>query len=129
MSELLTTGQMIDALKVGEIAQAETCGKPFVTLNKNGGVSYCNSNGECKRDTELILFSQWRTAKWRILPNYVSFEEAIKAYQEGKTITCDYKGVHNGKLYTEKLAKNIPESEEDLSMYMIVNGKWTIEND
>jgi hypothetical protein len=91
MSEWLTTGEMIDRLKVGEVAEAvsgmvkgwkveklpadENFGERIVwrdVLGVDRNVIQLNEN---------VI-----NAKWRILPKYVSFEEAMKALMNGKTV-------------------------------------------
>jgi hypothetical protein len=77
MSEWLTTGEMIDQLKPGEIA-----------IDDRGNVvkyirgQLCWENG----DLFYVNIDQKVLGKWRILPRYVSFEEAMKALMNGKTV-------------------------------------------
>jgi hypothetical protein len=129
MSEWLTTGQMIDRLKVGEVAESED-GKlqvyfeePFKILKRK----YINTG-----DTRL--FEVWdsnRKRKWRILPRYVSFEEAMKAFEKGKKVyfhgVGDYKLDEGVELPPKGM--NISNSLlKEWNPYSLYIGKWTIED-
>jgi len=115
MSELLTTGQMIDRLKPGEVAESKNR-KAYYDSN-------CQLIVESKLTGEKEPFTIWSGDKspiWRILPKYVSFEEAMKAYAEGKTIRSYYNG--------ESKTYNINDFDVlTINVERIRNGKWTIE--
>jgi hypothetical protein len=98
MSEWLTTGQMIDRLKAGEIAECVnapdgTLSSKRVIINEDGNLQYLNGYGF--RITEFVKTE----AKWRIIPNYVKFEEALKALRDGKVITI----VDDNEMYSYRL--------------------------
>ncbi|MGG3893160.1 hypothetical protein [Geobacillus stearothermophilus] len=81
MSEWLTTGQMIDRLKPGEIAESKNR-KAYYDSN-------CQLIEESKATGEkrpFTIYSGNKSPIWRILPRYVSFEEAVKALMNGKTV-------------------------------------------
>ncbi|WP_044737131.1 hypothetical protein [Geobacillus kaustophilus] len=81
MSELLTTGQMIDRLKPGEVAESKNR-KAYYDSN-------CQLIEESKATGEKRPFTIWSGGKspiWRILPRYVTFDRAMKALAEGKTV-------------------------------------------
>lgn len=86
MSEWLTTGQMIDALKVGEIAETNEQADFVYRVKKaeSGSIMYLDDKGELSRF--LVIRDSIAKLKWRILPKYVSFEEAMKALKEGKFV-------------------------------------------
>ncbi|KNE19058.1 hypothetical protein [Virgibacillus pantothenticus] len=76
MTKLLTTGEMIDRLKVGEIAQ-----------DKNGATVRRGNHGLETREGRFINCNYlFLSQKWRILPIYASFDEAMKALKDGKTV-------------------------------------------
>ena len=125
MSEWLTTGEMIDRLKVGEVA--ECVNENYKVMFKaTEGLVYVDDDGKTKKKLGLdgkfiiansVLKNQLR---WRILPRYVSFEEAMKAYAEGKTIRSYYNG--------ESKTYNINDFDVlTINVERIRNGKWTIE--
>lgn len=126
MSEWLTTGQMIDRLKVGE--EAETHPDDIYVRVKRfedgiyrmyvvGGESTGIVEGD---EGALRLYDVYINLRWRILPRYVSFEEAIKAYRDGKTIVLHLAD----KKY--KYSKSLVE--EPFILRIFVNGYWTIED-
>lgn len=87
MSEWLTTGEMIDKLKPGEVAESkptEWCGTPVgsfrVIKTQNGAICFDDS------DDYMPLNEFNMRLQWRILPRYVNIEEAAKALMDRKTI-------------------------------------------
>ncbi|UAT29453.1 hypothetical protein K7T73_12670 [Bacillus badius] len=120
MSEWLTTGQMIDQLQVGERVEAE-----------DGSIAEKLADGEIRWvDNGCVtvrMSAQNINSRWRILPQYVSFEEAIKARKEGKGIKLHRKNettyISSGssmKLKDGWLAH--------LTLDDLIKGDWTIEN-
>lgn len=86
MTEWLTTGQMIDRLKVGEIAESDNPhpgDKKFAKISA-GGLYYIEKGTRERFPFHVI--DHYKTVKWRILPNYVSFDEAKTALEEGKKV-------------------------------------------
>jgi hypothetical protein len=91
MSELLTTGELIDRLKVGEVAEAV---KGMVKGWKVEKLPADDDFGErivwkdvLGVDGKVVLLNEnVINAKWRILPKYVSFDEAMKALMDRKTV-------------------------------------------
>lgn len=127
MSEWLTTGQMIDTLKIGQRAMA-------LNRIKNECI-HRTVNGFYWGDEETYTFGDvfglnnvTVNFKWIILPEYVTFEEVKKAYEEGKTIVCDFKSALDLKTpCSGKFNKNKMDTEGRLSWYMITTGSWYIE--
>lgn len=129
--EWLTTGQMIDRLKVGEVAEIEKslqhgCTDNHIKIDPEGTLRWYSAESE-RFGQPVTLDERYMKCSWRILPEYVSFEEARKAYKEGKTIECEYVGVVDGAKHSTKFSLEKDEYEGDLSFYMIIEGKWTIE--
>jgi len=136
MSEWLTTGQMLDILKEGEIAEYKTkYGNGFV--KKIGEtIVYCEIDGEEIMKDEItfktvVLDKGIVNAKWRIIHKYVSFEEAMKAlmnwkivwlWKDGKKRTGYYIDKENGKLWSivGELAGQVDEIQ--------FGDKWIIED-
>lgn len=78
--KLLTTGEMIDQLKVGEIAQ-----------DKNGEIVRRGNEGIETSEGKFINCNYlFLSQKWHILPKYVSFEEAMQALKEGKRVSFTF---------------------------------------
>lgn len=132
--ELLTTGQMIDSLKVGEIA--ECVNAPSISGMKkdasyqvekveSGHIKWCDGQREVLRLAKFIVDE----ANWRIIPKYVSFEEAKKAYEDGKDIRCHYINKNGEKI--NFLTNNELTWKDTLQLMpigMIFTFKWTIED-
>lgn len=120
MTEWLTIGQVIDRLKVGEVAESSQGDTLFWDDDTEDLVIVSSIGREY-----LTLEQSMTTIKWRIKPNYVSFEEALQAYKNGDTITCYHGKDFDGKTFVESFS--IRGSNDELDMDMIVNGKWVIE--
>jgi len=83
MSEWLTTWEMFSRLKDGEIAVSDD---EKVRVRKFGRNSYYQVDWEGNYLCQITLTTSFVEKKWRILPRYVSFEEAMKALMNGKTV-------------------------------------------
>ncbi len=137
MSELLTTGEMIDRLKVGEIAKKENSDM-HVTRESASVFSYCGEDGDTSGFSIVGLNGVIHIddAKWRILPNYVSFAEAMKAIEEGKDVHCQYNDeAITIKSYDNRIGSICFDRHCEsgggaaIKIAWIVAGKWTIEED
>jgi hypothetical protein len=118
MSEWLTTGEMIDRLKVGEVAVDEYGTK--IQLDELKGLVFVSSGNTVANIPPFLK------RKWRILPRYVSFEEAMKAMRKGKTITCTLPDSgEKAKFWFED--DTVKSVGFPLHWYCIFEGKWTIE--
>ncbi|WP_337970230.1 hypothetical protein [Virgibacillus salexigens] len=142
MSEWLTTGEMIDKLKIGEVAELKnTYVKGIEDIAYNAvirddegfkwyRIDRDKKDSECFEINDVVI--NW---EWRILPNYVSFEEAMKALREGKTVYCHREYVFRFKLDKEeaflecdrKEGKGWAAVHSDINAIDIL-GNWTIEN-
>jgi hypothetical protein len=89
-TEWLTTGQMIDRLRVGECAECinvpgikgmNKSASYQVKKVKDGHIKWCDG-----MDTLIMAKFIVDEAKWRIIPQFVSFEEAMKALHEEKIV-------------------------------------------
>lgn len=128
MSETLTFGQMVDQLKVGEVAEG-TFGeiKTFVTKSKLGSIYTCNRDGDFFKFPYLKASSESLASEWRILPRYVSFEEAMKALREDENklvflyLTDDQWLEISSTTYLEITF------QVDLTFSDLLHGKWVIE--
>ncbi len=130
MSELLTTGQMIDTLKVGETAVGDVSelGKVIQVIKRESGCIKLYEDGFGER-TLMLDGGVVDSVKWRIEPNYVSFYEAMKAYEDDKkSITyhhdSDLKYAFKYENATDQFKKIYFDS---ISLPEMVTGKWTIE--
>lgn len=127
MSEWLTTGQMIDTLKDGEIAEPQD--QPYRRVKRVNIVGLCfvDKNGEVDEKLghggRVVIGELFLGHKWRILPNYVSFEEAMKALKEGKYIEGHHPdGSKEGFFKDDTVGwGRFPK--------MIEHAKWSIEGD
>jgi hypothetical protein len=127
MSEWLTTGEMIDRLKVGEVAESKSMSWRGVIVNSkrvikdNGVIRFEDS------DEILSLNAQIMDSQWRILPKYVSFEKAYEAGKQGKVVNFHYKDgmIHRIEHFDDSLDEN------GLSCYCLrelIEGDWSIED-
>ncbi|WP_313433070.1 hypothetical protein [Siminovitchia terrae] len=128
MSEWLTTGQMIDGLEAGMNA-----------------ISNCGEIKVEHEDSRLQFYNVWtgseyayfhdgiKKAKWRILPKYVSFDEAMKAHEAGKVVCyhghTDQVELWDRLLPSQKCIRVSSTGLGDFSLLGMWKGKWTIEDD
>lgn len=129
MSEWLTTGQMIDRLKVGEVSY--NMDGHYVKKNENGSLVYCDKNGIPRSNfgsSVVFLNGFFLSAKWRILPKYVTFEEAMKALKDGKKVRFHVRDRDviwwDIDLYEERLFEWF--KDECLTYKDLLEGKWQI---
>lgn len=123
MSEWLTTGQMIDKLKVGEVAESND--HLTAWYNEMKALKFKTEEGVESYKFVIDEMDYKKERKWRILPKYVSLEEAMKAYKEGKTIVS-----HAGELgfIPAERRFNIEDEVFSVASERISHGKWTIED-
>ena len=117
----LTTGQMIDKLKVGEVAECVEKGITEVIRDDDGIWWYDKPSGIKK--SYMTLLSRNLDLKWRILPNYVTFEEAMQALKEGKKVKVIYQKGDHDYIYS----KNRDVDFRSTTWNELFEGKWTIE--
>lgn len=124
MSELLTTGQLIDQLKVGQKARAFTPDGneiPRMKVVKNDAHS-------------IMVVEPWEVlrangftlgTKWKLEPQYVTFEEAMRTLKDaGKVYFHDEDW--KGRIFYDQW---IEDSEvHGYTFAQLINGKWTIED-
>jgi hypothetical protein len=118
----LTTGQMIEQISVGDKVERKSDGAILVYCNHYYGLKFENST-----DTLSMTAPSFKE-HWRILPKYVSFEEAMKAVVCGR-----------GKVYwhfdgSKKLLNQITNLRNDFKGFCLepmlthlIKGKFTIE--
>lgn len=129
MTEWLTTGEMIDRLKVGEVAVSADEG--FKVRNEGGHFMYSvdEINGTCSGDYFRITCVTNRL-KWRILPNYVTFEEAMKAHKNNKTVYFHDEWDTAYKLTPDESIHRIGATLLECHSFLTLwEGKWSIEGD
>ncbi|MEK4030834.1 hypothetical protein MKZ02_20150 [Pseudobacillus sp. FSL P4-0506] len=117
MSEWLTIGQLIDQLKPNEIATDE---KEEYTVSWKYGLTFVDED----KDTFKDIIPLYKERKWRIIPQYVSLEEAMKALKEGKVVTL-YTTYTTHSFSTENYFRDFVE--KSITIAEFVSGKWTIE--
>jgi hypothetical protein len=128
MSEWLTTGQMIDEIyKLDPFVVYESEDGNKVAQNASGELKYCDEKGNTKYGS--VLLQDVIFCKWKLLPNYVSFEEAMKALSDEKTVRYHYQ--LGGKNTYLRLSIETKPSYFNNETYWddLVNGNWTIEAD
>ncbi|WP_106494913.1 hypothetical protein [Lentibacillus sp. Marseille-P4043] len=127
MNEWLTTGQMIDRLKVGGVAVGDASELGIevkVFKDKTGHIKLCDSEGLMMLSAGFV-----DSVQWRILPNHVSFEEAMRAYKKGKVVNFYYEGIHTAVINPEFYDKESLDELllSDFTLKELLEGKWTIE--
>ena len=127
MTKLLTTGEMIDTLKVGEVAEGVHGYYQETKLRMTDYheiVYVIGKSSSANNFFELNAFSH--NAKWCILPNYVSFDEAMEALKEGVSVALHRDSIPEKTMFRHwyKL-----ETRNDLIFSDLFNGNWTIEGD
>lgn len=130
MSEWLTTGEMIDRLKVGEVAQAyDEEGKEALFRVQRTSEFHTPFRNLDNDNNELFFNERLLKLKWRILPRYVSFEEAMKALREGKKVRFHVPEGKNIVITSHNFIENIYTIHGcSLSWGYLLEGKWTIED-
>ena len=127
---MLSTGEMIDSLRVGE--KAEVAKYPPYVLNFREDAYVINDGSRFLWDDgdQFMINSSTKNIKWRIIPQFVSFQEAMKEIRKGKTAF-----LHNDRLSDEP----IPFDDEDAtfelkhhkisnySLKELINGNWSVE--
>ena len=126
MTKLLTTGEMIDTLKVGEVAVGVDgyYQETKLRMTDHHEIVYAiGKSSSANNFFELNAFSH--KAKWRILPHYVSFDEAMEALKEGKPVALHRYSMPEKTIFRHwyKL-----ETRNDLTFSDLFNGNWTIES-
>ncbi|WP_409297719.1 hypothetical protein V1498_06720 [Peribacillus sp. SCS-26] len=143
MSEWLTTGQMIDQLNIGQVAKCLTK-QPGIhkhVTRTEDDVKWCEADGTLNPD---YLFLQMgggaANFKWRILPKYVSFGEAMEALSKGKLVRAEttqeifeYK-IRDGDFLYRNITRGddmftLPARKSGIGInsFAVTEGKWTIE--
>ncbi|WP_200760494.1 hypothetical protein [Effusibacillus dendaii] len=116
--------EIISVLKPGQKAKAVNRHN-FVIERSCAGIKDVSFGG--LDDPEYVTLSPiFFSTKWQILPRYVSFEEALKAYKEGKTIRVEWS--HDEDPNDWEMFKDFPHNSQ-VSFYQIIHGRWSIVED
>jgi hypothetical protein len=127
--EWLTTGQMIDQLKVGGISEVVIRAKTKYVTRTIDGYYWCNRLGHPFILDRLVINEVVSQMKWRILPKLVCFVEAYEAYKKGKEIVVEYVDVMDQTMiHRETYEMGKFHSFKEISWYVICEGKWSIKN-
>jgi len=139
--EWLSTGEMIEKLKVGEIAELfETHQVKYVTSfdavykKEDGSVCWCRKEGHVKSNFSIVMDRNAVNFKWHILPRFVSFGEAMEHFGPNTTLRSWVPEESESIPYNvHKYRKNdLGDMELRLRDEEITNFhgmKWTIEED
>lgn len=126
MSEWLTTTQMLDQLKEDEVAETfDVNGNLYATVKKDhiGNFERFDEDGFSEGVLRLnkVMFNRY----WRILPKYVSIEEAMKALKEGKVVTLETPYTTHSFSKENYFKAFVDKS---ISIAEFADGKWIIED-
>lgn len=131
MSKWLTTGEMIDRLKVGEVAECvegKNKGAKVQYVKQREGLYFLQvTDSQTGEEKIFVIRNYHKKSRWIIHKNYVTFEEAIRALKEGKKIY----------FHRDEDSELIIDKEEIIQNTLIgyrtfdelANGKWSIEDD
>lgn len=124
MDNLLTTGQLIDTMKIGDIAEAVVACEELTVIRTEEGLKCLDDWGKF---SPFILDDDRLSYKWRILPKFVTFEKAYEAGRQGKVINFHAKDgvIHRIEHFDDSLDEN------GLSFYCLrelIEGNWSIED-
>ncbi|PAV30293.1 hypothetical protein CIL05_07435 [Virgibacillus profundi] len=119
MGDWLTTGQMIDKLKVGERADSVKKFTGYNVTKTNRGIVF--GDGE-----PLFMNSVALDIKWKITPVYVTFEEAMKALKEGKEKVFFHDGEWKAHVVYDEWIENSYVS--GYTFEQLLTGNWTVED-
>lgn len=130
--EWLTTGQMIDRLKVGEVAEAQ-----YETDCHRVGFNYKikrtpNGLKNITNHDSVVSFDEtFFNAKWRIIPQFVSFEEAMDALKKGMIVNFRVPIELDSNVLNFHFSKGnecvlLEMGQEELTFQHLFEGKWSI---
>lgn len=129
MTEIMPTGEMVNRLKVEEIAECVNLPSNEKLSQKQRQVEINNLGNLKWRDKVDFVVTEFvrNEALWTILPKYVSFKEAIDAMEIGRNVIFHNRNANetigtHGRQHFSKFFEGY--SWRDLSL-----GKWTIEGD
>lgn len=126
VSKILTTGQMIDQLKVGEIAEGVEgfFRKTQLTMTDCNEIVFVNHTDSTHNFFKINSFTH--KAKWIINPQYVTFEEAVEAMKNRKVVRIHItSGVSKEVTATDNM---IEMGLGDYGFYTFIKSKWSIED-
>lgn len=125
MSALLTTGKMVDKLKVGQVAELiddlGTGGEERYVLKTVDGLIWCNDPKGNKKGNYVTIACNLYDYKWKLLPHFVSFQEALQALKEGRTVVSYVDGIRYDRY-------NIEDNEKSIELFEIFECPWVIED-
>ena len=127
MTKLLTTGEMIDTLQVGEVAVGVDgyYQETKLRMTDHHEIVYARGKSSSANNFfELNAFSH--KAEWRILPRYVSFDEAMGALKEGKTVI--YYINNRSRIAIDDYVMVDIFGESGVTFKEMILGNWTIES-
>ena len=123
MDDLVTTGQLIDTMKIGDIAEAVVACEELTVIRTEEGLKCWDDWGKF---SPFTLDDDRLSYKWRILPKFVTFEKAYEAGKQGKKV----KFLHDDGTLRE-VDFDICIEDNKLSYYTLkdlIEGKWIVEN-
>lgn len=118
----LTFGQVIDQLKVGEIATSDK----MTTIKYNEDGVLVNFSEEHKVEQKVVILTGYsQTDKWKIQPSYVSFVEAMTELENGEIIEF-HKDEYQFRFKKENQFTLLEMAQAHLTIADLVDGKWLV---
>ena len=128
MNEWMTTGEMIDRLRVGQVAEPND---PMYSRVKNfgdDGLRWVDSDKEVSKAwfESFRLTNHINTLKWKIISEYVTFEKAMLALKNGDDVTCyvDEQGYVEFNKHSELI--ELHHEWSFISFLDLINGNWIV---
>ena len=120
----LTTGQVIDSLKMGEHAINQKGDR--IGYSEKGDLLYIHEGEEQHSEDKVALFYAFvQKDLWKIIPTYVSFHEAMEALEDG--LIVEYHWDEQTFTFNKENPFVIGEiGHFDLSFHDLFVGKWII---
>lgn len=127
MSEWLTTGQVIDRLRIGE--EAFNQDGYGIKYGHKGDLLYFEKGKEPNSEDKFAAYYPFvRNDKWRINYLFVSFDEAQKAHaEEGKTIIYWHSEEQKYRFVYGEYGQFKQLADDGIELHELVEGEWTIE--
>lgn len=132
MNSWITTSELIDELRVGEVAELHSKwleGMPdfaydAVTKNEGGDIVWCMKDESSVDNKSISLKGTTINFTWRILLNYVCFNEALDAMNGGarSVVLHTFDGFFTfsqGQFHSQELGA--------FTLKELYESKWTIE--
>ena len=124
MNNQLTTGQVIDRLKVEEVAVNQSGFK--LKYGQKGDLLLFEGDEEPGGEDKFTLYYPFvENDRWSIIPKYVEFEEAMEGLKDGKVVTLHIRDVEHSFSQENYFQTFV---DKGITISDFCNGKYTVED-